>query len=189
MSADLLQRDRAGAIKLSADDRALIGRMLNVSDDKAADTLWFEYAGADHQAFNNNFRTFGMTALQPQRGYSKFEPYWGFQKTTPADLDRLMDYVLNRANPADKTYLLDQMRHVGAIQQWGVWGAGPGLQPGNKDGWSEEDTGWVVNSVGFAGAGEPRYTLAIMNSLNKKGDFGQGRDTITHVAQVLLAGR
>ena len=33
--------------------------MLHSSDDDAADSLWFSYAGADHMAFNNDFPATG----------------------------------------------------------------------------------------------------------------------------------
>jgi len=187
MTADLLTRNRAGRITLSGQDYANIDRMLHVSDDVAADTLWFKYAGPDHMTFNNDFRAFGLTGLSPKAGYTKFFPYWGFQKCAAADLDRLMDHVLNGLGPADRTYILDRMRTVGPIQQWGVWGAGPAMRPGTKDGWSDEDTGSIANTVGFAGPGE-RYTLAIMDSLNGQGDIANGEATDTHVAQLLFSG-
>jgi hypothetical protein len=62
------------------------------------------------------------------------------------------------------------------------------MAPGNKDGWSLEGSGWVINSVGFAGKGQ-RYTLAVMNDLGGDGDNDVGAATTTHVAQALLAGR
>jgi hypothetical protein len=188
MTVDLLLRDRSGAITLSAEDRSLIEAMLHSSDDKAADTLWNRYAGADHLAFNNAFPGYGMTSLAPQRGFSSIYPYWGFQKCTTDDLDRLMGYVLTRL-PADlRDYVLRQMRGVAANQQWGVWGAGLAARPGNKNGWSAEQGGWVMNTVGFVGPGE-RYTLAIMNNLRGKGAFDEGKATITEVARLIFAGR
>ncbi|TSD93441.1 tat pathway signal sequence [Skermania sp. ID1734] len=180
----LLTHEKA---RLSPQDYADIDAMLHVSDDNAADRLWFKYSGADHMAFNNAFGGFGMTGLQPKSGYTKFYPYWGFQKCSAADLDRLMQYVLMQVDPADRAYIAGRMRLVDPIQQWGVWGAGPAMSPGNKDGWSDEDTGAIANSVGFAGPGE-RYTLAIMDSLNGQGDIANGQATDTHVAQLLLAG-
>jgi hypothetical protein len=91
--------------------------------------------------------------------------------------------------PADlRDYITGELRAVAANQQWGVWGAGPAAQPGNKDGWSEEDTGWVMNSIGFVGPGA-RYTLAVMNSLNKHGGYDDGKATDTEVARLLFAGR
>jgi hypothetical protein len=62
------------------------------------------------------------------------------------------------------------------------------MAPGNKDGWSLEDHGWVVNTAGFAGKGQ-RYTLAVMNDLGGEGGYDDGVATTTHLSQLLLAGR
>jgi hypothetical protein len=188
MVVDLLTRQRAGAITLTDADNRLIAAMLHSSDDDAADALWSRYGGSDHQAYNNDFPAYGMTGLRPQRGYSATFPYWGFQKATPDDLDRLMNYTLTQLNPVDTAAIVNQLQHVDANQQWGVWGAGPAMTPGNKDGWSLEDSGWVVNTVGFAGPGQ-RYTLAVMNNLVGAGGYDDGVATTTHLSEVLLAGR
>ncbi|GLZ31017.1 hypothetical protein Lesp02_32060 [Lentzea sp. NBRC 105346] len=179
MVVNLFERNAAGKITLTAEDRGLIQAMLHSSDDKAADTLWKRYSGP---TFNAAFPAYGMTSLVAQRGYSSTFPYWGFEKCTPNDLDRLMTYVLDKAPERD--YILSQMQGVGPEQQWGVWRSGAGA----KNGWSEEDGGWVMNSVGFAGPGR-RYTLAIMNNLAGKGGYDEGRATDTEVARILLDGR
>jgi hypothetical protein len=188
MTVNLFLREKAGELTLSAEDRSLIKSMLHSSDDKAADTLWFRYAGADHLAFNNAFSAYGMTSLAPQKGFSEFYPYWGFQKCTPDDLDRLINYVLTKLPADTKDYILGEMRTVAPNQQWGVWGAGPAAHPGNKDGWSQEQGGWVMNSVGFVGPGE-RYTLAVMNNLRGKGGYDTGKATVTEVSRLIFAGR
>lgn len=188
MTVDLFLRDQAGTVTLSTEDRSLIKAMLHSSDDKAADTLWFRYAGDDHLSFNNAFPKYGMTSLAPQKGFSNFYPYWGFQKCTPDDLDRLMSYVLTKLPADTRAYILGELRTVATNQQWGVWGAGPAARPGNKDGWSEEQGGWVMNSVGFVGPGE-RYTLSMMNNLRGKGAYNDGKTTITEVARQIFNGR
>ena len=188
MVVDLFNRQRAGELTLTSEDDSLIKAMLHSSDDNAADTLWFRYAGADHMSYNNNFPSYGMTSLQPQKGYTNYYPYWGFQKCTPEDLDRLIHYVLTELPADERQYILGEMRSVAPNQQWGVWGAGPAAEPGNKNGWSEEEGGWVMNTVGFTGPNE-RYTLAAMNNLHGEGDYDTGRETVTHVAELLFAGR
>jgi hypothetical protein len=188
MVVDLLTRQRAGTLSLSADDRRLIAAMLHSSDDDAADTLWSRYGGADHQTFNTAFPRYGMTDLQPQRGFTDIYPYWGFQKSTANDLDRLINYVLMTFDPSDRADVVGQLQQVAADQQWGVWGAGAPMTPGNKDGWSQEQGGWVINSVGFAGPGQ-RYTLAVMNSLGNAGGYDDGVETTTKLSRLLLAGR
>lgn len=188
MVVDLLTRHRSGTLVLSDSDRSLMAAMMHSSDDDAADALWARHGGSDHRAFNADFPNYGMTDLQPQRGFSSTFPYWGFQKSTTNDLDRLINYVLTNLDPADTASIVDQLQHVAPNQQWGVWGAGPAMAPGNKNGWSLEQGGWVVNSVGFAGTGQ-RYTLAVMNSLGSAGGYDDGVATTTRLSQVLLAGR
>jgi beta-lactamase class A len=188
MVVDLLTRQRAGTVTMSDSDRKLMATMMHSSDDDATDTLWARYGGPDHQAFNAAFPRYGMTDLQPQRGFSSIYPYWGFQKSTANDLDRLINYTLTNLQPAETAAIVYELQNVATNQQWGVWGAGPAMAPGNKDGWSLEQGGWVVNSVGFAGPGQ-RYTLAVMNSLGGAGGYDEGVATTTRLSQVLLAGR
>ncbi len=188
IAADLLNRARVGAISLSLEDRGLLEGMLATSNDGAADLLWTKYSGFDRMAFNNAFRANGMSSLVPQPTNTALFPDWSFQKCTAADLDRLMDHILNHMHPDDRNYLVDRMRAVDSNQHWGVWGAGASMRPGLKNGWSAEQGGWVVNSVGFAGPGE-RYTLAIMSSLGDAGGYTEGADTDTKLAEILLAGR
>ncbi|MFD6356025.1 serine hydrolase [Nocardia tengchongensis] len=193
IAEDLLNRARVGAIALGPDDRALMESMLATSNDNAADILWNKFAGFDRMSFNNAFRANGMVGLTPLPPTTSIEqlkifPDWGFQQCSPADLDRLMDNILTRMHPDDRAYLLDRMRHVDTNQHWGVWGAGAAMNPGLKNGWSDEQGGWVVNSVGFAGPGE-RYTLAIMTEQGMQGGYADGSETTTHVAQLLFQGR
>lgn len=183
MVASLLLRNESGAISLSASDRDLMHRMLNVSDDNAADALWKRYGGA---SFARDLPRFGMT----DSTFRDAQPYWGWMKTTAADLDRLMNSILTQLNPADRSYLINEMRSVGGVQQWGVWGAGPAAQPGNKDGWSPDnpDGSWNDNSVGFVGP-DQRYTVAITCNTKTVANGDQvGRDTDTQVAKILFAG-
>ncbi|NKY32207.1 serine hydrolase [Nocardia speluncae] len=187
IAQDLLNRARVGAIALPPEDRGLIEQMMSTSNDQATDILWNKYAGLDRMAFNNAFRANGMTGLAPQPSPNP-GPHWAFQKATAADLDRLMSNVLDRMHPDDRSYLLDLMRRVDSNQHWGVWGAGSAMRPGLKNGWSDEQGGWVVNSVGFAGPGE-RYTLAIMTAMNGEGGYREGSETDTTVAEYLLSGR
>ncbi|MCP2247236.1 Beta-lactamase enzyme family [Lentzea aerocolonigenes] len=178
MVVNLLERHRAGKIKLSNDDRRLMTAMLHSSDDDAADTLWKRYGGA---TFNAAFGKYGMTSLVAQRGYSSSFPYWGFEKCTTNDLDRLINYVLDTVPAEDREYIVGQMRQVGPEQQWGVWGP----DSGTKNGWSEEDGGWVMNSVGFVGK-DARYTVAIMNNLKGEGGYDEGRATDTEITRILF---
>ena len=181
MVVGLLERSRAGEITLDATARQEIADILDFSSDNAATTLWNRY-GKDAQVPRFQ-QVYGMTGLTFVSGYPRI---WGHMKCTAEDLMRLVSYVLDRLDPEDRAYVVNGMRHVGPIQQWGVWAAGPAQQPGTKDGWSiEPDTGgrhWVTNAVGFAGPDE-RYAVAVMYQLPP----GPGIDAGVHLVSDLVA--
>lgn len=188
MVVDLFARQQAGLLRLTDADIASMAAMLHSSDNNAADTLWTRYGGPNHSTYNNDFPHFGMTRVVPQPGFGNMFPYWGFQKSTANDLDQLVNYMLTGLPATQTAWIVGQMQRVDPIQQWGVWGAGPAMAPGNKNGWSDEQGGWVTNSVGFAGPGQ-RFTLAIMNALGGQGGCDDGQATTTRLSQILLAGR
>lgn len=184
MVADLLARERVGALRLTDADRRLMVAMLRHSDNAAADALWSRYGGPT-SVFNINFPRYGMGGVRPQRGFGDVFPDWGFQKGTADDFDALMNFVLTGLNRSDAAAVVAEMQRVDGRQQWGVWGAGPAMSPGNKNGWSQEEGGWVVNTVGFAGP-QQRYTLAIMNALGDEGGYDDGVTTTTQLSRILL---
>ncbi|WP_410596593.1 serine hydrolase [Amycolatopsis sp. lyj-23] len=185
MAVDLLLREDAGAIALSAEDRDLLHRMLHSSDDAAAHVLWTRYGGETE--FARRFPAYGMTDMR----FSDRHPHhWGWIRTTADDLDRLIEYVLTRLPARHRDQLVRELRAVDVNQQWGVWGAGPAARPGNKNGWSDDndDGSWIMDSVGFAGPDE-RYTLALMNDTGVvAGGEEVGRETTTKIAGILFAG-
>lgn len=184
MAADLLQRDAAGAIELSEQDRAWIDDMLIDSDDYAADQLWYAYAGEDNETFNDDFAQMGMTDLQPQP-YDGIYPYWGYQTCTARDLVALMNYVLDELAPPLRDQIVPLMQSVGEDQQWGVWAVGAAASPGVKDGWTDDLDD--LSSVGFVGP-QARYTVAIMDDLNGEVDFDDGTEIVSQVASLLFHG-
>jgi hypothetical protein len=187
MVADLLTRERTGALRLTDADRRQMVAMLRSSDNAAADALWSRYGGTA-QVFNANFPRYGMPNVLPQSGFGDVFPSWGYQKATADDFDGLMNYILTGLAPADAAAVVAEMQRVDGKQQWGVWGAGAAMTPGNKNGWSQEQGGWVVNSVGFAGP-QQRYTLAVMNALGDEGRYDDGVATTTQLSRILLADR
>ncbi|HEY5989545.1 MAG TPA: tat pathway signal sequence, partial [Streptosporangiaceae bacterium] len=154
MITDLLLRRRDGAISLGSYDFELIDSVLTASSDTAADQLWFSFEDA---GFLQRIQRFGMRTAS-----FTSSAYWGFMYCSARDLDGLMNYVLSDIPPGDRDFITRRLRHVSAIQQWGVWGAGQNNHPGNKDGWEDDGGVWIVDTVGFAGP-HARYTLAIMD--------------------------
>jgi hypothetical protein len=177
---DLLRRQNTGSLSLSPADWDLISEILYNSDDAAGDQLWSAY---ENGSFLPRIRRFGMRSAY----FSGSPPYWGFMYCSPHDLANLMNYVLDRLPGHERDYIVHRMRRVGPIEQWGVWGAGRANHPGNKDGWENQGSVWITNTVGFAGPNE-RYTLAIMDNLDGAGGFHVGSTTLSEVASILFRG-
>lgn len=181
IAVDLLTRDRAGDIALSADDRRTLDAMLRRSDDDAANTLWSKYGEDD---IVGRFPSYGAPAAAFVPGLAR---KWGSMTCTPNDLAGLMLHVLEKM-PADlRGSILAPLRAVAPNQQWGVWAAGPALRPGNKNGWFGYSTGYVVNSVGFLGD-DGRYVVALMSDGADEGDYDTGVTTTSRAAEILLGG-
>jgi hypothetical protein len=180
MAADLLVREESGVIRLTSADRSLIDAALRESSDTAADRLWSSFEDA---SFLTRIRAFGMTGASFTASPAK----WGFVTCSATDLSNLMDYALDRLPASDRDEIIDDLQHVSPAQQWGVWGAGPGNQPGNKNGWVRTNGIWIVSTVGFAGP-HARYTLAIMNHLGGEAGFQTGANTLTQIAAILFQG-
>jgi beta-lactamase class A len=186
IATDLLRRQRAGQIALTAADRRDMATMLNSSDNAASDRLWARYGGEEMLA---RFRTqYGMTGLHFVPGFTA-RTYWGFVKCTTGDLAALLNFVFTTVDAADRTYLVNAMRGVAPNQQWGVWAAGSAQRPGNKDGWSYESDPygkhWVTNTIGFAGPDE-RYLIAVMYQVAPSGTLAGGVHTISDVVALLF---
>ena len=186
IATDLLRRQRAGQITLTAADRHDMATMLNFSDNHASDRLWTKFGGDDMLA---RFRDqYGMTGLHFVPGFTA-KTYWGFVKCTTDDLAALMNYVFAQVNPTDRAYLVGALRGVAPNQQWGVWAAGSAQRPGNKDGWSYETDPygkhWVTNTVGFAGPDE-RYLIAVMYQVAPSGTLDGGVHTVSDVVALLF---
>ncbi len=181
MVVDLLLRNQSGQIELSEDDWDQIDQMLHDSSDTAADQIWSEYFDG---SFLDRIAGYGM----PDAAFTQDPPYWGYMYCTAADLDGIIGYVLDKLPASMRDFIVTRLRHVAPDQQFGVWGAGPNADPGNKDGWEDDNGVWVVDTVGFAGPGA-RYTLSMMDDLEGNGSFSDGADTLTQVAALLFRGR
>jgi hypothetical protein len=184
MAVALLMQNQGGVIRLSAGDMAVMQDMLHVSSDTAADTLWFKFGAPFYTGY---FPRIGLANARYVAAPGITPPYWGEMLCTAADLSRVITFVLDDMPASLRDYLVTTLSHVATDQHFGVWGAGSASHPGNKDGWSVEQPGWIINSVGFAGPRQ-RYTLAMMNSLNGHGGYHAGTDTVTEVAAILFRG-
>ena len=180
MVADVMLRNDAGQISLGPYDWNLIYNILHESSDTAGDGLWFAFEDA---SFLGRIQAFGMRTAS----FSQSPAYWGYMYCSPQDLDNLMNFILGKMPPRNRDYIVDHLRRVATIQQWGVWGAGREDKPGNKDGWEDNGDVWITNTVGFAGPHE-RYTLAIMYDVGAGETFHEGSNALTQISSLLFRG-
>lgn len=181
IAVNLLQRNRAGEIELNEDDWQSMRSMLTESDNYSTDYLWSAYGGLPSEAYLN----YGLPDLLVTED---LPGVWGSELATPTGMAGLVDYALANLDPPDADWLVDAASSVIDEQRWGVLGLDDDARAGAKNGWDEEPTGWVVNSVGFLGPHE-RYSVAIMNDVGEDGGFDDGVQTVSKVAQLLFADR
>ncbi|MGI5245546.1 serine hydrolase [Dactylosporangium sp. CA-139066] len=177
IATDLLERNQAKLITLDATDRANLDKALINSDNDAATALWNRYDGA---GMLERFRSrFGMSSLAVVEGMDTF---WRNLRCSAEDLQNLMSYVLEKTDGTSRAYLVTTLRKVASNQHWGVWAAGSGFKPGNKDGWVEKPVNgknvWMTHTVGFAGDGE-RYVVSAMYEQPPGGTLEKGAHAVS----------
>ncbi|MGC9669364.1 hypothetical protein ACNTMW_22765 [Planosporangium sp. 12N6] len=187
MATNLLERARTGEVKLDTAARKNIADMLEASSDAAADTLWDRF-GKD--AFVPWFQQqYGMAKLEFPAGAAR---RWNHLTCVPDDLLHLLSYVLDRADPADRDYLMAAMRRGGAAQRWGVAAAGEPNRPGLTNGWSLETDDkvkhWVTHSVGFVGV-DNRYAVVVMFDQQPGGSLDTGVHTVSDLVATVFGAK
>ena len=177
--ATLLRQQQEGQITLSAGDRELMRRMIEVSDNDAATALWNRAGGDD-----------GIAAFAKLAGMWETEPQaaWGLTTTTAPDqvillrLLALPNPILDEGSRASALALLD---NVDPSQRWGIdAGIPPGVTVAIKDGWlGIPGEGWIVNSIGYVNGAGRRYVIAVLSDHGPGYDYGIA--TIEHASQLV----
>jgi beta-lactamase class A len=168
---------------LTAAQRALATKMIEISDNDAASTLWNETGRTALQHFLN---LAGMMETQLGPG-----GYWGLTQITAHDEMTLLQ-LLTRTNTvlttASRDYVLGLMAKVVSYERWGVpAGAPTDVTVHVKNGWLPQPThGWRINSIGsFSGAGHD-YMIVVLSMNNPT--MAYGVDTVQKVAEVINHG-
>ncbi|MGI8333962.1 serine hydrolase [Actinomadura scrupuli] len=165
LAALLLKAQRAGR-PLTADERATAARMIQYSDNLAANALWDQIGG-----------TAGLTAVNRRLGLRATTAgpggYWGVTMTGTADQVRLLWALVSRGSPLNarsRRYALELMGSVTPAQRWGISaGAAGGDAVALKNGWLPRvpDGGtWVINSIGRIRGGGRDFLIAVLSDHN-----------------------
>jgi len=172
---------------------ALLDRMIRVSDNAAAQSLWNLLGGA--AAVNDAAARWGLgaTLAAANRGF-------GGTLSVAADQVRLVkELIASDAGPLTdqnlRLHARSLMTTVDASQAWGVSAGLPaGWTVALKNGWYATQQGdigpagrWRVNSVGMVwdATGAERWTIAVLG--NNWPDFGTGIAAIEAIAAQVAA--
>jgi beta-lactamase class A len=181
----LLLRAQKADRRLSTAEEALAAQMIEVSDNKAADTLWNTIDRSTGLAAAN--RRLGLRSTNPDPGV-----FWGSTTTSAADQVRILTALASSRSPLtgqNRRYVLDLMEHVTPEQAWGVSAAAAtGDTVALKNGWlpRSSDAGrWTINSIGrVRGAGHD-YLIAVLSTQNNS--MTSGIETVEHATNLVTS--
>ncbi|ANP56625.1 hypothetical protein AVL59_19370 [Streptomyces griseochromogenes] len=171
LATRLLQAHDSGH-GLPAQERAQAEKMIQHSDNTAANALWRRIGLAPGlQAANKRLGLTSTTGGPDVR--------WGLTRTTASDQIRLLRAVFDTgaatgagAKPAlddtSRAYIRTLMSGVADDQSWGV-SAAAGSGWALKNGWLQRNTTglWDINSVGRITTGGHHYLVAVLSDGNK----------------------
>lgn len=176
--AALLRQATQTSSTLSQAETSELQRMIELSDNDAATSLWNTVGGPEGlRAFNDRV---GLAETTPSMcvecpGFPW--PGWGLTTTTAADQVRLLqtialpNAILTNASRATALGLMD---NVTPSERWGVTGGVPDdVAVALKNGWLPLSNGdWQINSVGWIRGQGRNYMLAILTTGNPSEDYG-----------------
>jgi Beta-lactamase enzyme family len=166
--------------QLGARQRGLAERMITRSDNAATEALLAEVGRDEVRRVGD---LVGMTHTTMDDGW------WGLWRTTPGDLNRMVDAVLSSDAVLDgsrRAVARFLMADVLPEQRWGVFAPeSSGSHVAAKNGWGPLPDGYRLNSVGWVYGGDHEYQLAILSNSPK--GFRYGRRTVSEVAGICHA--
>jgi hypothetical protein len=179
----LLLQDQDAGTSLSDSDLATATRMIENSDNDAAETLFWAVGGRDAITAANVRLGLHDTVLGPS-------DYWGLTTTDATDQLTLLRNLVRVGGPLEASsqqVILGLMRNVEADQRWGVGViADAGTDFANKNGWLnvDDDGGrWLVNSLGVLTVHGQPVLMAVLTQHN--GDFDDGISLVQALAQAI----
>jgi beta-lactamase class A len=184
----LLLRAQREDRHLTASERALARRMIEVSDNDAANALWYAAGGST-----------GLTAANKKLGLRSTTPgpggVWGATTTSAADQVRILRALTSTHSPLkakSRRYILGLMSHVTPEQAWGVSAAAADDDDAValKNGWLPRpvDGGrWTINSIGRVRGDGHDYLIAVLSKRNSS--MGAGVETVEHATRLVTSAR
>ncbi|MET8981237.1 serine hydrolase [Streptomyces sp. NPDC004539] len=174
---------------LTSEDDALARKMITVSDNTSATTLWKKLSDLTNPSAPNpvKIQEF-LDAVGMSDTVLDKEGFWGLSQVTAADQLKLLKAFTDNGehgtpvlSPEARAYALDLMNHVQSDQRWGT----PAGAPQNavvhvKNGWLRRSNNpdvdpydrldWKVNSMAAFTGDDYDYGLVVLTENNRVAD-------------------
>jgi beta-lactamase class A len=152
----LLSQSESQGRSLTDTERVLAQSMIEDSDNDAAQAI---YADVGYDTGVAKFMaTAGISGLWINTAY------FGYSTMTSREMVLLLAALYNGQilNAEDRQFALDLMTHIDDSQRRGIGTAAPsGAKTMLKDGWLQDEDGWVSSSVGITVLNGQSYVVAI----------------------------
>lgn len=166
----LQQRKRSG---ISDAERALLGPMIRVSDNDAADAIYDRVGdgGLRRVAHHAGMRHFSVTG------------HWGGAQITADDMARFFFALERRFPERHRDYAMRLLADIVGGQRWGIPRGARGWQVNFKGGWRPDDGGHLAHQAALLRRDGERIGLAVMTT--QQPSLGYATDTIAGITRRL----
>jgi hypothetical protein len=175
--AVLLWEHQNSHTPLTAQEQSLATKMIEYSDNTAAESLWVTIGQLPTVTeFNKD--------LKYTQSITNWD--WGKFDTDPRDQLQLLKTVLfpnHYLDPASQQYEQNLMENVVDYERFGIpTGVPTAATVGVKNGWyPETTTGWQINTAGYVHLRKTYYLAVIMTASNPSEAYG--KEVVDRVAQ------
>jgi Beta-lactamase enzyme family len=153
LAAELRRLEAAGA-PLDAATRGLLTQMVTISDNDAADAIYYRVGDA------------GLQDVAGQAGMEAFSVagYWGNAQVTAADMARFMWRIEDVLAGPHREFALGLLGSIAPSQSWGIpAGAGERWSARFKGGWRTTELGALVHQAAELRRGGDRVAIAVLS--------------------------
>jgi D-alanyl-D-alanine dipeptidase len=164
-----------------AGERAVLGPMITVSSNDAADTIYYRVGDA------------ALGRLATRAGMTRFSVagYWGNAQFSAEDQARFFRRIDRLIPQRSRAYARGLLSSIVSYQRWGFsrYAAAAGFKTFFKGGWRDTGSGRLVHEAALFERGDTRISMAVLTDGNPSHEYGT--ETLRGVAQRLFrrAGR
>ena len=162
-----------------AGERAVLGPMIMVSSNDAADTIYYRVGDA---------ALYRLAKLARMTSFS-IAGYWANAHFSAEDQARLFNRIDRLVPKASRGYARTLLSSIVSYQRWGFsrYAAARGFKTFFKGGWRGTGVGQLVHEAALFERGPLRFSMAVLTDGNPSHDYGT--ETLRGVAQRIFPAR